>query len=131
MRKQFQLLLSMACLGMGIGVVAGAVGAHLLEGTLSPKSLIIFNKAVFYQIIHCLGLFGLALYGLSKPSRFILFCGYAFIVGVILFSGSLYQYALSSDRFWAQITPYGGMTWILTWLSLAGLFFIKAIRDKS
>lgn len=128
MNKKFHFLLGLSCLGLAIGVIAGAVGAHILEAQISSRSLVIFNKAVLYQIIHCLGIFGLCLYGLIKESKFILFIGYAFLIGIFLFSGSLYFYVLSNDSFWVHITPVGGMTWIVSWFSLSVFFIIKTFK---
>jgi uncharacterized membrane protein YgdD (TMEM256/DUF423 family) len=112
-----------------ISILLGAVGAHLLEAKLDPKFLAIFNKAVYYQQINCLGLMILA-YFLKGRDRLISIPTGFILLGMILFSGSLYFYVWTRNLFFVKITPVGGMMMILAWLFI-GIIFLTRIKRKS
>jgi len=103
-----------ALLGL-LAVALGAVGAHALEKTLeqSPKGVAIWEKAVFYHFIHAVMLFVLAL---RKPLKRVSW--FAFLIGIILFSGSLYIYALAGTHWMVFLTPIGGVSFIVGWVCL-------------
>lgn len=103
-----------ALLGL-LAVALGAVGAHALEKTLeqSPKGVAIWEKAVFYHFIHAVMLFVLAM---RKPLKRVSW--FAFLVGIILFSGSLYIYALAGTHWMVFLTPIGGVSFIVGWVCL-------------
>lgn len=101
---------------MGLLAVAlGAMGAHLLEPTLArnPRGMALWEKAVFYHFIHAVMLFVLAL---RRPIRRVAWFG--FLIGIILFSGSLYFYALTSVKWLVAITPFGGVSFMVGWICL-------------
>lgn len=98
-----------------MAVALGAFGAHSLKNVLDDYGMMIWEKAVFYQMIHALA---------------IIFCGvlqnmflkinfknaaYSFIAGNILFSGSLYILALSDIKVLGAVTPLGGISFLLGW----------------
>lgn len=117
MHKGF--LVTAALLG-ALSVALGAFGAHTLKETLSAQSLNTFETAVRYQFYH---VFALALAGILRgyfPGGRIRFAGILFIVGIILFSGSLYLLIALHDLRWlGAITPLGGLCFIAGWVMLA------------
>jgi len=104
------------------GVAIGAFGAHGLREILSPQMLEVYKTGVLYQLIHSVVLLALSLNTLIKaklPSIF-------FLVGIILFSFSLYLYSTSGIKFFAMITPVGGFCFLIGWL----LIIYEAIKLK-
>ncbi len=103
-----------------IAVAAGAFGAHGLKGQLSPEMLAIFETAARYQMYHALALLAVAL-GASRatPSPLWSWSGWLFVVGTVLFSGSLYVLSLSGVRWLGAITPFGGLAFLAGWALLA------------
>ena len=102
-----------------IAVAMGAFGAHALRSRLSEYSLGVWNTAAQYQMYHALALvaFGLWLQLASQTTAVSAFCGYAFVVGTIVFSGSLYALALTDVKWLGAITPLGGAAFLAGWLA--------------
>ncbi|MCH7564523.1 MAG: DUF423 domain-containing protein [Gemmatimonadetes bacterium] len=106
-----------------LGVVLGAFGAHALRERLSPEDLAIFETGVRYQMYHALALFAVAWAASRWPGTAVNAAGWMFIVGVLIFSGSLYALVLTDTRWLGAITPVGGVALILGWALLAwGIF---------
>ncbi len=104
-------------------VAIGAFGAHGLRETLTPQMLEVYKTGVLYQLIHSVVLLTLSLNTLIKaklPSIF-------FLLGIILFSFSLYLYSTSGIQLLAMITPVGGFSFLIGWL----LIIYEAIKVKS
>ncbi|TKK67746.1 DUF423 domain-containing protein [Ilyomonas limi] len=108
-----------------LSVILGAFGAHALKSMVPPKALEIFETGVRYQFYH---VFALALAGILYqffPNKLMYWSGNCFIIGIILFSGSLYllTYASATDsaafRWVGPITPLGGLLLIAGWILLA------------
>jgi uncharacterized membrane protein YgdD (TMEM256/DUF423 family) len=98
-----------------LAVALGAFGAHGLRDLLTRNgTTVIWEKAVFYHFIHAVMLFVLA----QRPS---LQLGpwLCFLVGIVIFSGSLYLLAVTNIRVLGAITPLGGISFIVGWLWLA------------
>lgn len=103
-------------------VAIGAFGAHGLREKLSEQMLEVYKTGVLYQLIHSVVLLALSLNTIIKaklPSIF-------FLLGIILFSFSLYIYSTSGIRTLAMITPFGGLCFLIGWL----LIIYEAIRLK-
>lgn len=99
-------------------VIMGAFGAHLLKNILDDYALSIYNKAVLYQIFHSLAiLFNVVLYQLYPIELIKLSC-LLFVIGIFMFSGSLYILAITGNKALAIITPFGGLMFILGWFVL-------------
>ena len=98
----------------GLSIVLGAFGAHGLKGVISSELLNVFEKAVYYQGFHGLGLILLSLTK-NKLNKSINLVGRLFLVGIILFSGSLYGLVLTDQRWLGMITPIGGSCLIAGW----------------
>ena len=107
-----------------LAVVFGAFGAHLLAKTLTPNMLQTFQTGVEYQFYHAFALLATGLLREHSSHKLLHYAGYAFILGILLFSGSLYLYTMSSITAIAIITPFGGTAFIAGWLFLI-LFLIK------
>ncbi|MEW8028201.1 MAG: DUF423 domain-containing protein [Candidatus Thiodiazotropha sp.] len=99
-------------------VILGAFGAHALEASLPADHMIWWQKAVHYQGLHTLALFGVGLFALHYPSRALGIAGWLFLAGILLFSGSLYSLALTGVRGLGMVTPLGGTAFIIGWFSL-------------
>lgn len=98
-----------------LGVMAGAFGAHALEARIDePRLLEVWETAARYHLIHALALLGVAAHPQSPAAA-----GWLFVVGVTLFSGSLYLMTLTGARWLGAITPLGGLAFIAGWLVLA------------
>jgi uncharacterized membrane protein YgdD (TMEM256/DUF423 family) len=103
----------------GLAVVFGAFGAHALRATLSPADLATFEVGVRYQLAHALALFVVAWASTQWDAPAVAWAGWAFVVGILVFSGSLYVLVLSGMRWLGAITPIGGVALILGWILLA------------
>jgi uncharacterized membrane protein YgdD (TMEM256/DUF423 family) len=102
-----------------LGVAAGAFGAHGLKAWLTPEMLAVFETGVRYHLIHALALLAVAWAATRWESRVIPAAGWLFVVGIVLFSGSLYVLTLTGIRGLGAITPFGGVALIVGWLLLA------------
>ena len=102
-----------------LGVVLGAFGAHALRGSIEPRLMETFQTAVQYQLIHALALLLVSLtMGWLGQSLSFEISAYAFIAGIILFSGSLFGLVLTEIRWLGPVTPLGGLCLIVGWLAL-------------
>jgi uncharacterized membrane protein YgdD (TMEM256/DUF423 family) len=109
----------------GLAVLLGAFGAHGLESRLSPEMLEIFETGVRYHFYHALGLCVVAWVVARNPEvPAARLAGLLFVVGIVIFSGSLYALALTGARWLGAITPVGGVAFILGWATLA----VAAVR---
>jgi uncharacterized membrane protein YgdD (TMEM256/DUF423 family) len=113
-----RFLLIGACSGF-LAVALGAFGAHGLRDALSPDRLDVFETAVRYQMFHALALIATGLLATRRRGRTAPAAGWLFVLGTVLFSGSLYVLALTGGRAWGAITPFGGVAWLLGWVLLA------------
>ena len=102
-----------------LGVALGAFGAHGLRGTLSPADLATFETGVRYQVYHALGLLAVAWAASRWPGTTVTAAGWLFVVGIVVFSGSLYTLVLSGQRWLGAVTPLGGVCFLAGWGLLA------------
>ncbi len=97
-----------------VGVALGAFGAHELRNRLSPEMLSVWHTGVLYHLLHALVLLGLSLF--AKVSGADIRWGACFfVIGIALFSGSLYALALTGIRPLGAITPFGGTAFLIGW----------------
>lgn len=101
------------------GVALGAFAAHGLKARLSVEHLAVFQTGAQYQMLHALALLGVGLLALQAPGRLLLAAGSLFILGILLFSGSLYLLTLLGIPRLGMITPLGGLALLGGWLCLA------------
>lgn len=114
-----QKLFALAALSMALGVACGAFGAHALRGSIPDTDLDIWEKAVFYHLIHGLA----ALVILAAPPTLVAEqiasrTAQIFLFGTVVFCGSLYALVLTNTRWLGAITPIGGVCFILSWTVL-------------
>lgn len=124
----------------GLAVVTGAFAAHGLDGMLqrkyegqtrcvlgrdipaAEKYLGDFKTAAHYQMVHALALLFVGLLAASKPSTSLQIAGWSFLVGIIVFSGSLYLLVVAGPRWlgvpWGAVTPIGGVAFLVGWAAL-------------
>jgi uncharacterized membrane protein YgdD (TMEM256/DUF423 family) len=114
---QYTFLIISALFGL-LGVAAGAFGTHLLKSRRSSDSFAVFDVAVRYQMYHVLALLSIVAILGWLPSALIVAAGWLFVVGIIIFSGSLYALVFSGIRSWGVITPIGGLLLLIGWLIL-------------
>lgn len=114
-----RLGMTAALLG-ALAVVLGAFGAHALRDRLGEADRAIFETAARYHLLHALAAVVAA--ERAARARAASTAGWAFVVGILLFSGSLYGMALGGPRLLGAITPLGGVAFILGWLLLAWSF---------
>lgn len=114
-----------------LSIIFGAFGAHALKEVLTPEQLVSFETGVRYQMYHALFLLfvGTTSFLSAKQNKTIFILT---IIGVILFSGSIYLLATQSIsgisfKFLGPITPIGGMFMIIAWIAL----FVSILRQKS
>lgn len=102
-----------------LSVALGAFGAHGLEGKVAPKYLDIWKTGVQYQMFHAAGLIFIGiLMGQIPASSFLNWSGWLMLVGIILFSGSLYVLTLTQVGILGAITPFGGVAFLASWVLL-------------
>ena len=102
-----------------LGVAAGAFVAHFLRGRLAPEMLSVFSTGVWYHLIHALALLIVAWATTRWPRTATTLAGWLFVVGTVLFSGSLYLLSLTGIQGFGYVTPLGGVAFIAGWLALA------------
>lgn len=110
------------CIGAANGllaVVAGAFGAHFLKNRLSLADLATFDVAVRYQMYHALALLAVAALVHARPSTATTAAAWCMLIGILLFSGSLYGLALGGWKWLGPITPIGGLSLMAGWVLLA------------
>lgn len=100
------------------GVALGAFAAHGLEASLAPEMLAVFETGVRYQMYHAFALFAAA-WGWSRWQRKAFSAaGILFVIGILLFSGSLYLLALTNTKWLGMVTPLGGLAFLAGWTCL-------------
>ncbi|MCC0179323.1 DUF423 domain-containing protein [Waterburya agarophytonicola K14] len=118
-----RIFLAIAASLGGISVILGAFASHALKDRLSDRALEIWETGTKYQMYHALALILVALLlermAVGSTSLFLVIAGSAFIVGIILFSGSLYALSLSGIKILGAVTPLGGVAFITGWICLA------------
>ena len=112
--------LVIAALSGFLAVALGAFGAHGLKDRLAPDLMAVYQTAVQYHFYHTLVLLAVAMLLLRYPQQGILVAsGSLLVLGLLLFSGSLYALAWSGARWLGAITPLGGVAFLVAWLLLA------------
>ena len=104
---------------MFLGVAAGAFGAHGLKSFLSPEMKQVYETGVKYQIYHALALLLLSVIAPRTPNPWVERAGFSFLIGIFLFSGSLYALSLSGIKKFGFITPLGGLAFLAGWAFLS------------
>jgi len=111
--------LAVAGLLLALATMSGAFGAHALKAHLPAERLQLWDTAVRYHFFHALGLLGVGLTLRAEDAGALRTAAVLIIVGILLFSGSLYALALGASRPIGALTPLGGAAWIAAWLLFA------------
>lgn len=105
---------------LGAAAVAlGAFGAHALKSRVEPDLLAVWQTAVTYHLVHVLALLATAWASERWPTPWTNAAGWLFVIGITIFSGSLYLLVISGQRWLGAITPIGGIAFIAGWVVLA------------
>jgi uncharacterized membrane protein YgdD (TMEM256/DUF423 family) len=105
-----------------LSVAFGAFGAHILKAHLSAQALSVYETGVRYQMYHSLGLILIGLLALTVlhgSASLMSWAGGLMILGIVLFSGSLYALSISGVRLFGIITPFGGVAFLAAWAMVA------------
>lgn len=109
----------------GLAVAFGAFGAHGLKGKISADYLAVFNTGAQYHMIHALALILCGILASRLDVPLLRYSGYAFMLGILLFSGSLYALTILGNKSLGIITPFGGLAFIVGWGLMAAAFWGK------
>jgi uncharacterized membrane protein YgdD (TMEM256/DUF423 family) len=103
-----------------LAVAMGAFGAHGLKERLEELGMSQnYETAARYQMYHALAMVAVGLVATSRQGRALAVAGWTFLIGTVLFSGSLYALALSGQKWLGAITPFGGVGFLLGWVAFA------------
>lgn len=114
-----RLLIAAGAISAFIGVALGAFGAHGLKKHLGPDMLGVFEIGVRYQLYHALALLGAGAAAARLAPGPLQAAGWLFVIGTLVFSGSLYVLALSGRKWLGAVTPLGGLALLAGWACLA------------
>jgi uncharacterized membrane protein YgdD (TMEM256/DUF423 family) len=116
-----RIFIAIASILAGLAVAGGAFASHALREKLTERALEIFETGARYQMYHSLALLLVAvLLSRAEASQTLLISsGSAFLVGIALFSGSLYALSLSGIKGLGAIAPLGGVAFLVGWSCLA------------
>ena len=120
MAKNAAFWLFIAAVNGAAGIAAAAFGAHGLANQIAAADLAAFRTGAEYQIYHAIALLALSgcLRGKTISSAAFRLCGWLFLAGILLFSGSLYFLGITGSRALVLLTPVGGLALIAGWLAL-------------
>ena len=121
-----KLFLLIGSISAFLFVAIGAFGAHALKAKLEAGGYVeTFNTGVQYHMIHSIAIIGVALLTQHLNSTGLLYgAGWAFVIGIIIFSGSLYVLSITGMSILGAITPIGGLAFLTGWV----LLFIAALN---
>jgi len=102
-----------------IAVAGGAFGAHGLREAVAPSRLATWNTGAEYAMYHAFALLSLAWLGARKPGTDVTAAGIALLMGIVLFTGSLWALVLLDLPVLGAITPLGGTSFLVGWLLAA------------
>lgn len=114
--------LSISCILLALAVSLGAFGAHALEAVLTEQQLETWDTAVQYHFYHALGALIVGIVNAWRPSAWLVRSWLFLVLGIVLFSGSLYLLCTMGWRWLGPVTPIGGVAFIAGWiLAIFGL----------
>ena len=117
MPQTAKLFLILGSFNAALVVLLGAFGAHALKARLSTEMLAVYQTGVHYHLFHALGLLAVGLVATQvTDSSYLRWSGWLMLVGIILFSGSLYLLSVSGLRWVGMATPLGGVAFVAAWI---------------
>lgn len=120
-------LLIIGSIFMAFAVAFGAFGAHIVQDMLTPERFEVYKTGVEYHFYHAIGLLliGVASFHIEK-SAWLIWSSRLIIIGILIFSGSLYILTLTNTGWLGAITPLGGVAFILGW----SFFAVSASKES-
>ena len=115
---RIQITIAIAAIFGLLAVIAGAAGTHALRDTLDASALRTFETAARFQMYHALALLAVGILSMRWQTRILTVSAGLFMLGVLLFSGSLYILALSGIGIFGAVAPIGGISLMAGWASL-------------
>lgn len=126
LNKKIRIFLAIASFMMVLAISLGAFGAHALKAILSEPMLKIYNTGIEYHFYNTLGLFcAIFIYSLKPESKKVLISLLLILIGMIIFSFSLYSLSILNMPILGVITPIGGSLLIFAWL----IIFYAILKD--
>ncbi len=120
-----KLFILIGAINAFLAVALGAFGAHGLEGKVEPKYLETWKTAVTYQMFHATGIFIIGILAGKLPANALVsWSGWLMLIGIVLFSGSLYVLSVTKISVLGAITPLGGVAFLAAWV----LLMIAAVK---
>jgi uncharacterized membrane protein YgdD (TMEM256/DUF423 family) len=117
MPQTAKLFLILGGINAALVVMLGAFGAHGLKAKLTAEMLAVYQTGVHYHLFHALGLLAVGVVASQiADSVWLKWSGWLMLVGIILFSGSLYVLSVSGLRWLGMVTPFGGVAFIAAWI---------------
>jgi len=116
-----RIFLALGAISAGLSVAAGAFGAHGLKARIPPDLLVIWETGARYQMYHAFALMAAA-WAWSRGAAArgpAVWAGWLFVVGTLIFSGSLYALAFTGIRGIGAVTVLGGIAFLAGWVFLA------------
>jgi uncharacterized membrane protein YgdD (TMEM256/DUF423 family) len=110
---------------IALATALGAFGAHALKAHLSQDKLLVYETAVRYHFIHALGLLAIGVLLRSVDGELLRWSAALVLIGILLFSGSLYLLTFGAPRFVGIVTPIGGLALIAGWILFATTMWRK------
>jgi len=104
---------------IALATALGAFGAHALKAHLTQDKLLVYETAVRYHFLHALGLLAIGVLLRSIDGELLRWSATLLLIGIVLFSGSLYLLTFGAPRFLGLITPIGGLALIAGWILFA------------
>jgi uncharacterized membrane protein YgdD (TMEM256/DUF423 family) len=120
---------ALAALLLAIATVVGAFGAHALKTRLPVDRYEVLQTAVHYQFFHALGLLVVGLLLERAGTRGLHYAARLLLIGILLFSGSLYLLIAGAPRLLGAVTPVGGLCLIGGWLLAAWALYRRGPRS--
>ena len=102
-----------------LAILFGAFGSHALKEKLTLEQLEIYDIATRYLMFHALGIFAIGILGYQVPSEILTLPLLLMVLGILIFSGSLYLISLTGYKKLGMVTPIGGLALIISWLMVA------------
>ena len=119
MRHRARLFVVLGAASAALAVAAGAFGAHAVADAVTPERLATFRTGADYHLMHALALIAVGLTARRWSHPAVTVAGWLFLVGTVLFAGSLYALVLTDTPSLGTVTPLGGVAFIAGWLCLA------------
>jgi uncharacterized membrane protein YgdD (TMEM256/DUF423 family) len=113
-----KLWLTLGAFSGFLAVAFGAFGAHGLVNRVTPEQLNAYEIGARYHMYHALALIAVAWLATQGESALVTSAGWAFIIGTLLFSGSLYVLGITGSRALVLATPLGGVAFLFGWVCL-------------